>query len=120
MRSNFITVAGQRPTAPDFAGAGYGVREGSKDWERRSKMVGWYARKGSDPLGGALNVVLRANVEQHEGIRRDHRGTVALGTLLISAANRFPPVLCFFFYVGHAYAGFFRSLSGSQGNLLPA
>jgi len=31
--------------------------KGSKNWEGRSKMVGWYSRKGSDPLGGALNAV---------------------------------------------------------------
>jgi len=40
---------------------GYARFKGSKDWEGRSKMVGWYVRKGSDPLGGILNAVSRAS-----------------------------------------------------------
>ena len=36
---------------------GYARFKGSKDWEGRSKMVGWYARKRSDLLDGVLNAV---------------------------------------------------------------
>jgi hypothetical protein len=57
---------------------GYARFKGSKDWEGRSKMVSWCAP--CTPVFDISGSHYQAYyLEQHEGIRRNHRRTVPAG-----------------------------------------
>jgi ESCRT-I complex subunit VPS28 len=95
---------------------GYARFKGSKDWEGRSRMVGWYVLLSifvfADPPDIQAN-----HAKWHESFRRDHRRTIEAGTY-----SNFFPSLCIIgrvdpqllFDVDHAYAEFFRSLGGGK------
>jgi ESCRT-I complex subunit VPS28 len=92
---------------------GYARFKGSKDWEGRSRMVSWYYFRVV--AGLCLTMDVQAyHTQCHEGLRRDYRRTITTST--------FPPYKCLsysnflqlLFDVDHAYAEFFRSLSGGK------
>lgn len=59
---------------------GYARFKGSKDWEGRSKMVSWCVPFCCMPVFDILGSHYQAYyLEQHEGIRRNHRRTVPAG-----------------------------------------
>jgi len=60
---------------------GYARFKGSKDWEGRSRMVGWSVISPRSLLFHAIDVAARQahHSQRNEGIRRDHRGAIPAG-----------------------------------------
>ena len=81
---------------------GYARFKGSKDWEGRSKMVGWYARKGSDPRWNSeccfpcFRLITLNGMKASEEITEEQSRQVYFSvSTVIPTANRFHPVCSF-------------------------
>ena len=100
---------------------GYARFKGSKDWEGRSKMVGWYViimspcvNRQDHEIAWSRLITLNGMKASEEITEEQSRQVSRADTINIPRIWKIWTLEQLLFDVDHAYAEFFRSLSGKD------